>query len=222
METNRVLPFVEKYLWNNLRMYLMTYPTCLLDNLLEIKDNTATSPVNRYNNFLAELDRHIGLGSYTNTQPTQFSTLPFVTVNVAPIGGENCNTRALIGFDIAFATDTPEYTSVGNTNEAVASFRANMLSALDEIMYDATDTMHYNSIPFFDRLRDADMPNPVNNGQIARWKYNIIGQVDAQVDISEVSQIKREDRSSGISVFSAIYGLDINCLYDDNSSSGCC
>lgn len=207
----------EKFIWNNLRMYLLTHKSCLLDNLFGITGDV-DNPMVRYKDLLERLDQHIGLGSYTNTQPTQFSRLPFITVNVATIGGDNCNTRVVLGFDVAFTTDTPDDKkgsySVGNTNEAVAGFRANIQSSLDELMYDATDVAHYHSISFFDALREQTITNPLDPTEKKPWAYNIWGQVDSRVDISEVSQLKREDRSSGISVFSVVYTMDINRLND--------
>ena len=214
----------ERFIWNNLRMYLLTYPTCLLDNVLGAKNNS-DRPIERYDNLLARLDQHIGLGSYTNTQPTQFSRLPFITVNIAVISGDYCNTRVVLGFDIAFDTDTPDDKkgsySVGNTNEAVASFRANILSSLDELMYDATDSPHYEEISFFDALREQTIPNPTTPEDMREWKYNIWGSVDSKVEISEISQLKREDRSSAISVFSVVYTMDLNRLKGNHIDCGC-
>lgn len=215
----------ELYLWNNLRMYLLTRRTCLLDNILEIADDSTDVPIDRYTDLLQELDQHIGLGSYQNTQPTQFSRLPYITVNIQAIPSGNCNTRVVMGFDVAFTTDTPDDAhgsySVGNSNEAVAAFRANIMDAFDELMYDATDIQHYDTISFFDALREQTIINPVNPTESKKWAYNLWGQVDGTTDISEVTQLKREDRSSGISVFSAVYTMDINRAKGNNIDCGC-
>ena len=91
---SKTVALAEKFIWNNLRMYLLTHKTCLLDNLLIVKDPESLAPSIRYgNNFIAEMDKHIGLGSYVNNQPTQFSRLPYITVNITPIAGGKCNTR---------------------------------------------------------------------------------------------------------------------------------
>lgn len=215
----------ELYLWNNLRMYLLTHKSCLLDNLLEVVDDTSDDPITRYNDLLTELDQHIGLGSYQNTQPTQFSRLPYITVNIQAISGDNCNTRVVLGFDVAFTTDTPDDAhgsySVGNSNEAVAAFRANIMDSLDELMYDATDTEHYFPVSFFDALCEQTIKNPVNPLEEKDWAYNLWGSIDGSVDISEVSQLKREDRSSGISVFSIVYTMDLNRAKGTDIDCGC-
>lgn len=215
----------EKFLWNNFRMYLLTHHTCLLDCILEIKDPSSENPIDRYGeNFVQEMDKHIGLGSYVNTQPTQFSALPYITVNIAPIAGENCNTTVVMGFDVVFTTDTPTTPNqipTGNSNESVAAFRASIMSALDQIMYDATDEVHYGTISFFDALREQIITNPFDSTQSQEWIYNIWGQVDDENDVSEVSQLRREDRSSGISVFSVVYTMDINRLLGNGIDCGC-
>lgn len=218
--------YAEKFLWNNLRMYLLTHKTCLLDNILEIKNPDSDVPAERYgSNYIQEIDKHIGLGSYVNTQATQFSRLPYLTFNFVPVSGGNCNTRVVVGVDIVFTTDTPTdntQKSTGNSNEAVADFKANILDSLDELMYDATDVAHYGETAFFDALRDQIIANPMNPNSVKLWKYNIVGQVDSPVEISEVTQLKREDRSSGISVFSAVFTMDLNRIYDnDGVDCGC-
>lgn len=228
---SKMSTWVEKFLWNNLKMYLQQYPSCLCDNILVVNDETADDPMNRYDDFLNALENHIGLGSYVVQQATQFSNLPYITVNIAPIDIGNCATRVVIGFDVVFATDTPshEHTKreTGNSSEATASFRANILSALDELMYSAYDelayatTGQYISQAFFDRLRDQVVSSPFDRTKTKAWKYNVVGQVDEEKTITEVRQLKREDRSSGLSVFHVVYKLDINKLYGDGIDCGC-
>ena len=226
---NRIPSNIEKYLWNNFKMYLMQYKTCLLDNILEIQNPEANFPIDRYKDFLVELDRHIGLGSYTIQQPTMFSYLPYVTVNIEPVDYGSCNFGAVMGFDIVFATDTPPTDDqstryLGNSSEAIASFRANVLNGLDEIFYKALDAEAYTQLrqdAFFDRLREQTLPNPTNPEETKLWRYNVIGQVDAENTITSVSQLKREDRSSGLSVFHVQYTLDINRLYSPDGECGC-
>ena len=135
----------EKFIWNNLKMYLMQYPTCFLDNILKVKDENAELPVDRYEDFINQLEKHIGLGSYVVNQAEQFSDVPYVTVNIAAIPSEGCTTRVVIGFDIVFTTDSPRPDNtqslqyVGNSSEAVASFRANVANGLDQIFHGALD-----------------------------------------------------------------------------------
>lgn len=215
----------EKFLWNNLRMYLLTHKSCLLDNLLIIQDPDSDDPVKRYgSNYISELDKHLGLGSYVNTQATQFSRLPFITVNFMPLSGDNCNTRVVVGFDIAFTTDTPTdntQIATGNSNESVAAFRANIMNALDELMYDATDLVHYGQVAFYDALRGQMVTNPIDTTKTKQWAFDVWGQVDDKVDVSEATQLKREDRSSGISVFSVVYTMDLNRLKGKGIDCGC-
>lgn len=221
---SKMVAEAERFLWLNLRMYLLTHKTCLLDNLLKIKDSEAINPMDRYEDCLNELGKHVGLGSYTSTQPTFYSNLPYITVNIQPIDAEGCTTRVIMGFDVVFTTDTPtdDFTkAIGNSNESVAAFRANIVSALDELMYDATAETHYFTTSFFDALRDKVITNPVNPEESRDWKYNVIGQVDGQIEVTQVTQLKREDRSSGLSVFSVGYTLDLNRLYGDGVDCGC-
>ena len=221
-----------KFLWNNLRMYLMQYPTCLLDNLLIIKDPTAELPINRYQDFLNELGKHVGFAPYVNGQATQFSRIPYMTVNIAAIPQGSCTTRVVLGFDVVYATDTPDAPNgntnryVGNSNEAVASFQANIANALDELMFYAYDdasmpNKSFYKQSFFERLYKQTLPNPINPSRTKPWKYNIKGQVDDDNSISSTTQLKREDRSSGVSVFHVVYHLDINGLEGDGIDCDC-
>lgn len=229
---SKMSTWVEKFLWNNMKMYLQQFPSCLCDNILVVKDEDADDPMNRYEDFLNSLENHFGLGSYVVQQAAQFSNLPYVTVNIAPIDIGNCATRVVIGFDIVFATDTPSHDhtrrETGNSSEAAASFRANIMSALDELMYYAYDGAAYAAAgqfapntAFFDRLRDQVVSSPFDRSKTKAWKYNVVGQVDEEKVVTEVTQLKREDRSSGLSVFHVVYKLDINKLYGDGVDCGC-
>ena len=221
--------YAEKFLWNNLKMYLMQYPTCLCDNLLQVVDNEADFPIDRYKDFITSLEHHIGLGSYTIQEPTQFSNLPYVNVRIIPSDIGSCSTRVTLAFDIVFATDLPAANDdqtkyAGNSSEAVAAFRANIISALDDLMFNAYDKDTYPdglNQAFYDRLRDQTIPNPADPSQTADWKYNVIGQVDSEGRISEVTQLKTEDRNSGLSVFQVLYRLDLNKLYGNGVDCQC-
>lgn len=224
---------IEKWMWNNFKMYLMQYPTCLLDNVLKIKDANADDPVERYVDFNNQFENHIGLGSYVVNQAAQFSTVPYITVNIAAYPTGTCSTRVFMEFDIVFTTDSPAPNSatttqyVGNSSEAVASFRANIANGLDYLFHNAFgDLYDENTGPapnkaFFDRLRDQELVNPFDHSKTANWKYNIIGQVDDDNEITQVYQLKREDRSSGLSVFHITYRLDVNRIYGDGIDCGC-
>ena len=235
---SRITSSVEKWLWSNFKMYLMQYPTCLCDNLLRVVDDTATVPSERYYDFFNQLEAHIGLGSYTIEQATMFSNLPYLTMRIETLDLGDCNYEAFVSFVITFATDVPGSINslegednstkyVGNSSEAVASFRKNILDSLDSLFYhafsdDDADRMNWDTQAFYDRLRDQTLPNPANPSETRAWKYNMKGQVYPEVDVSRVTQLKKEDRTSGLSSFNAIYKLDINCIYEDEDDGGCC
>lgn len=221
----------EKFLWNNLKMYLMQYHTCFLDNILKVKDESAVYPIDRYEDFINSFEKHIGLGSYTAGQAAQFSNVPYVTVNIDAYPLRGCATRATMRFDILFTTDSPRPNKddstqyVGNSSEAVASFRANIANGLREIMHQAYNPDNYEGespdLAFFDRLRDQTIPNPVNIDDTRDWAYNVVGSVDDESYMSEVIQLKREDRSSGLLLFTVTFHMDINRLYGDGIDCGC-
>lgn len=227
---NKVIGNVEDFIWNNLRFYLLTYQTCLLDLLLTVKDPEATKPFDRYKDFMNDLGRHMGLGSYVNVQSTQFSEIPYITVNISAIPMTGCSTRAVVGFDVVFTTDVPKAPKgnstryVGNSNESVAQFRAEVADALCQLFYRAypeqTDDTFYD-VPFWEAFYDKEVKNPSNPDETRLWNYNIKGQVDSEYTISEVTQLKREDRSSGLSVFTVVFTLDINHLSGDGIDCGC-
>lgn len=219
----------EKFLWNNLKGYLQQFPSCLCDNILHVEDAESDDPVTRYHDMMVELDRHIGLGSYTLQEPSQFSNLPYVNVRITPVDMGNCSTEIIMSFDVVFATDIPRPDDgstkyVGNSSEAVAAFRANMCMALDELMFNAYDPVAYPdglNQAFFDRLRDQTLSKPGDPEKTALWKYNVIGSVYAETEISEVSQLKKEDRNSGLSFFQVTYHLDLNKAYGDGINCEC-
>lgn len=221
----------EKFLWACFKMYLMQYHTCLLDNLLKIKDDSAVYPIDRYEDFINSLEKHVGLGSYTAGQAAQFSNVPFLTVNFEAHPMSGCSTRVVATFEVLFTTDSPRPDQldstqyVGNSSEAVASFRANIANGIEELMHKAYNPEMYPGespdLAFFDRLRDQTLPNPVNIDDTRDWAYNVVGHVDDDSDITPVIQLKREDRSSGLLVFSITYTMDINRLYGDGIDCGC-
>lgn len=224
----------EPFLWNNFKMYLMQFPTCLLDLILEVQNEKATNPVERYKDFLNELEAHIGLGSYVNGQAAQFSRTPYITVNIQAIPMGGCSTRAVIGFDVVYSTDTPKAPNdnltryVGSSAESVADFRAGVMMALDELFYyafpDNDERLKEDALfsqTFFDRLRGQTLVNPTNPNESIEWPYGIIGQVDEDSTMSEVTQFKREDRSSGLNLFHIVYKMDLNGLISPDWEESC-
>lgn len=230
---NRVIANAEDFIWNCWKFYLMSYQTCLLDLLLEIKDIDATNPFDRYKDFPNSLEEHMGLGSYTTGQAAQFSKTPYLTVNIAPIPTGSCSTRVVMGFDVVYSTDTPKAEDgmtryVGSSNESVAAFRANIVTALDELFYYAfdrekhplsEDAMYTQS--FMGRLAGEEVVNPANPEEKRKWQYNVEAFIDDDVELSEVTQLKREDRYTGLNVFHVVYKFDLNRLWNDNIDCGC-
>lgn len=226
-----ITTFAEKFIWNNLKMALIQFQSCLCDHILEIEHPKSNVPIDRYKDFLNQLEAHIGLGSYVAQQATQFSNLPYVAVRILPYDLGSCNAKAIVAFDIVFATDTPTNTSVsknpGNSSESVATFRANVIDALDQLMYrfydldEVLESGQHSSPAFFDRLRDQTLPNPTNPDKTKLWKYNIVGTVAEEKEITEVEQLKREDRSSGLSVFTVAYTIELSKLYGEDLDCQC-
>lgn len=230
---NKMVANAERFIWNNWKFYLMSYATCLLDLLLEVKDPTTDNPFDRYKDFPNSLEEHMGLGSYVTGQAAQFSKTPYVTVNIQPIPTGGCSTRIVMGFDIVFSTDTPKAEDgttryVGSSAESVANFRADILTALDEMFYyayDEDDERAYNDAAFtqsfMDRLAGQEVVNPANPNETKDWEYNIEAFIDEDVDMSEVSQLKREDRYTGLNVFHVVHKFDLNRMWGPNFDCGC-
>lgn len=221
----------EKYLWMNLKMYLMQYPTCLLDNILKVKDEKAEFPIDRYEDFINSFEKHIGLGSYTAGQAAQFSNVPYLTFNFQAFPNRGCSTRVVMTCTVLFTTDSPRPDNldstqyVGNSSEAVASFRANIANGLHAIMHRAYDPAMYPDetpdLAFWDRLREQTIPNPAKPEDMREWEYNVRGHVDDEDTMTEVIQLKREDRSSGLLVYTLTYTMDIDRLYGNGLDCGC-
>lgn len=230
---NKMVAKAEEYIWACWKFYLMSQPSCLLDLLLEIKDPNADNPFDRYADFPNSLEEHMGLGSYTTGQAAQFSKTPYLTVNIAPIPTGNCSTRIVMGFDVVYSTDTPPAKDgttryVGSSSESVAKFRADMMTAIDELFYYAypdddprieEDAAFQQS--FMDALAGTLVTNPANPNESHEWEYNISSFVNEDAEISEVSQLKREDRSTGLNVFHIMQKFDVNRMWGNGWDCGC-
>lgn len=230
---NKMVARAEEFIWNNWKFYLMSNATCLLDLLLEVKDPDANNPFDRYKDFPNSLEEHMGLGSYTTGQAAQFSKTPYLTVNIVPIPTGHCSTRVIMGFDVVYSTDTPKAEDgmtryVGSSAESVAKFRADMMTALDEMFYYAypdddprveADASFQQS--FMDALEGATVLNPASPNGSKKWEYNMTTFVNEDAEISEVSQLKREDRATGLNVFHIIQKFDINRMYGNGWDCGC-
>ena len=229
MNSSEIVALSEQYLFNNFKFYLMKYGSCLLDILLEVQDDTSPDPMTRYKDFTNALEQHMGLGSYVTGQPAQYTKTPYLTVNIKAIPMGNCNTRVVMGFDIVWSTDTPPAPDnvtkyVGSSAESVAAFRADMVTALNDLMYRSwgeEENDPWKTQAFFDVLRNQMVTNPTNPNEGKKWTYNIRGQVDGNVEISEVFQLKTEDRYVGLNLFHVIYNIDIYELWDGERRIGC-
>lgn len=234
----KIVSNAEEFIWANFKFYLLTYQSCLFDLICPIKDIKATNPVDRYEDVLNFFDAHIGLGSYVTGQATQFNKTPYITMNIATIPSDKCSVTCVIGFDVVYATDTPpapdnQTQYVGSSSESVAAFRADMMTALDQLFYYAFGNPEldengneiqpntYYTQSFFDKLRNQQVKNPTNPDDTKFWEYNIVGDVSDDSTISEVSQLKREDRSTQLNVFHLVYKIDISNLYGNGVDCGC-
>lgn len=231
--SNQMVANAEEFIWNCWKFYLMSFPTCLLDLLLEIKDENAENPFDRYVDFPNSLEEHMGLGSYVTGQAAQFTKTPYLTVNIQAIPMGGCNTRVVMGFDVVYSTDTPKAEDgmtryVGSSAESVASFRADMMHAIDQMFYfayDPEDERRVNDAlftqSFMGRLAGQTVVNPANPNESKEWEYNINAFIDDDAEITEVSQLKREDRYTGLNVFHMVYKFDINRMWGPNFDCGC-
>lgn len=229
MRQSEAIARCENYLWSNLKLYLQSYQTCLLDLILQVKDKSATEPINRYKDFFNQLEQHVGLGSYVNGQAAQFSKTPYVTVNIAAVPMGDCTIRAIMGFDIVYSTDTPKANDdttryVGSSSESVALFRNDMVDALNQLFFHAygnEEPAEWDTQAFYDMFYKKEVSNPVKTEETKAWQFNVFGQVDDEITISEVTQLKREDRSVGLNLFHVVYEIDIDELSNDSWTSRC-
>lgn len=236
--SSKIVANAEEFIWNNFKMYLLTYQTCLLDLICPIDNINSNKPMKRYKDLLNFFSSHIGLGSYVTGQATQFNATPYITMNIAAIPTTRCTTTCVIGFDIVYATDTPpapdnrtEY--IGSSSESVAAFRADMMAALDQLFYYAYGNNEYDeegkeiepntfyTQSFFDKLYDQEVSDPTNPDNKKKWEFNIIGETYDDPTLSEVSQLKREDRATQLNVFHAVYKIDINGLHGNGLDCNC-
>lgn len=230
---NKMVARAEEYIWNCWKFYLMSNATCLLDLLLEVQSPEADNPFERYKDFPNSLEQHMGLGSYVTGQAAQFSKTPYMTVNIMPIPVGNCTTRVVMGFDIVWSTDTPEARDgttryVGSSAESVAKFRADIMTALDELFYyaypDDDPRLEENASfqqSFMDALAGATVVNPTNPNETTEWEYNMTTFVNEDAEMSEVTQLKREDRSTGLNVFHVVQKFDVNRMWGNGWDCGC-
>lgn len=175
----------------------------------------------------------MGLGSYTTGQAAQFSKTPYLTVNIAPIPLGSCNVRVVMGFDIVYSTDTPKAEDgmtryVGSSSESVAKFRADMMTAIEELFYYAYQDDdprfqedHNFQQSFMDALAGTIVTNPADLAESHEWQYNVNSFVNEDAEISEVSQLKREDRSTGLNVFHIVQKFDVVKMWGNGWNCGC-
>lgn len=230
---NAMVGRVEEFVWNCWKFYLMSFSTCFLDLILDVVNPNSDNPFERYKDFPNSLEEHMGLGSYTTGQAAQFSKTPYVTVNIQAVPMGRCSTRVVMGFDIVYATDTPKADDnmtryVGSSSESVAKFRADMMQAIDDMFYYAyadddprieADLTFTQS--FMDRLAGQEVVNPANPNETKKWNYNVKAFVDQDAELTEVTQLKREDRYTGLNVFHIIHTFDIDRMWNDDWDCGC-
>lgn len=233
-----IVALAEEFIWSNFKGYLLNHQSCLLDLLCPIDNFNSNKPIERYKDLLNWFDAHIGLGSYVTGQAAQFSKTPYITMNIATVPTNHCGVTCIVGFDIVYATDVPpapdEQTKyIGSSSEAVAAFRADIGAALNELFFYAygdaeidedgkeIEPNRFYTQSFYDAMYNQEITDPIDSTKKAKWAYNIIGDTDDEVTMSEVSQLKREDRSTQLNVFHMVYKIDISHLYGTDVDCGC-
>lgn len=230
MSSATIIANAQKFLWLNFKMYLQQYGSCLLDSILDIKNPDSDLPSERYKDFFNQFEEHVKLGSYAVDEATQYSKFPLLIARFGAVSTKGCMAKGIATFDIAYSTDAPcpddgTTRNIGNSSESVAIFMSNITNGLNQLMFEAYD--HANTQgrhpqqAFFDRLKDQTLPNPKNPEQTRPWTYNITAAVEDDISVTEVEQIKREDRSDGMSVFHVTYHLNIYALRGNGIDCGC-
>lgn len=217
----------EKYIWENFLTYLTLYPTCLLDNILEIEPGHEQDkdPMTRYTDMPTALQKHIGLQSHVIGQATFFTDAPLVVVGIREVGEEGCRRTVELSFDIIYPVDQPTEVSCKkkfDTAGAVASFKMNINNALDNLMFNADPDVTAGMYPksFLDYLCGKTLHDPIKDEDFA-WDWNVKSSVSEEVSISPTQQLKNEQRGSGLEVWSVDYMLDIHKMWSSDYVCGC-
>lgn len=128
----------EYTLFRNMKRWLFTYGSSLLDLLFPVENYETLDPVERYNQLSELFDKHFNLLAYyaSQLQPD----LPLILVSFEDITDNSCFREYRIVFDIYFQTISPQDCkddryNVCNSPEAILEYRELIDKALCEMMY---------------------------------------------------------------------------------------
>lgn len=127
----------EFYLFKNLKRWLVTYGTKVLDLLIPVENEMSDVPNIRYNDLVELVDKHFNLLAYYAMQPQP--NLPFIAVSFEDQTGNSCFPKTLIKFDVYFQVISPsdckdDRLDVCNSPECILAYREAMNCALAEMV----------------------------------------------------------------------------------------
>lgn len=116
-----------------MKRWLVTYGTCVLDNLLPITDPKYKQPFERYCNLSEVIDSHFNLRAFYQTQVEP--TLPLILVSFEDISDNACIKTYEITFDVYFQTISPHdckdnEVTIINSPEAILAYVYHVNEAL--------------------------------------------------------------------------------------------
>lgn len=131
-------------LFRNIKRWLAIHGQDLLDLILPIADDTKTNPLERYDNFAEELNKHFNLLAYYQSQPKP--DLPVILVSFKDLTGNSCFPKMRIYFDVYFETIAPQdckdnRTIVCNTPEDILNYNQLVNEALYCMMMNVDEDM---------------------------------------------------------------------------------
>ncbi len=162
----------QLFIYENLKAYMFTYETCILDNILCIQDENATDPELRYKNFKEEFPKHFTSNIYGAGIPADktYYKLPHISLEIIPRRSTSCEEIYTVSFIIDFQTISPGGCPEGCP--CVPASSAGILGFVDNVATGIELMMDGGYV--FSLLQDSAVVKDEFKNSYGKFKFNLL------------------------------------------------
>ena len=201
----------QLYIYENLKAFMYTFPSCLLDNILCIEDAGSNDPFTRYKDFQNQFYKHFTSNIYGAGIPadkTMFK-LPHISLEIIPRRSPNgCEDLYTVSFIVDFQTISPA--DCENGCPCVPASSAGILGFVDAVAQGINEMMADGYV--FHLLQDSTSVRDEFKNNSGRFKFNTLITSISSFLMSPVAT------SNEIHSFAIDYDITIGGTYSECSA----
>lgn len=197
----------QLYIYENLKAFMYTYQSCLLDNILCIEDDTSDDPFIRYTDFQNQFYSHFTSNIYGAGLPADKTRykMPHISLEIIPRRATSCEDVYTVSFIVDFQTTSPA--DCENGCSCIPASSAGILGFVDGVTQGIDQMMAGGYI--FHLLQDSTVVRDEFKNSMGRFKFNMLVTDVSRPLVSPVAT------SNEVHSFAIDYDITVHSTYQE-------